>query len=108
MAEHVLKNLGIDPSAVNFNVHIVSSEEIRELNKIHRGKNKATDVLSFPLLNIKPGQAITRENFPIDYNLESGKIELGDIVINENEDNRDFLIEHGLLHLLGIHHEEDE
>jgi rRNA maturation RNase YbeY len=96
----VLENLGIDPDTVNFSVHIVSSDEIRELNRVHRDKDKVTDVLSFPLLHIVEGQKPTRENFPLDYNHETGKVELGDIVINEAEENKDFLIEHGLLHLL--------
>ena len=108
MTDIVLENLGIDPSSVNFNVSIVTADEIRELNKTHRGKDKATDVLSFPLLHIQAGQIPSRENFPLEYNHETGKIELGDIVVNENEPNREFLIEHGLLHLLGHHHDDDK
>ena len=108
MTDELLKSLNINPSTVNFTVHIVSPNEMRELNKKHRGKDKATDVLSFPLLNISAGQMPVRENFPLDYNPETNKIELGDIIVNETEPNRDFLIDHGLLHLLGYHHEEDE
>ena len=100
--------LNIDPDTVNYTVHIVAPDEIRELNRIHRGRDKVTDVLSFPMLHITEGQAPTRENFPLDFNPETNKIELGDIVINEQETNKEFLIEHALLHLLGYHHEEDE
>ena len=103
-----LKDKNIDPATVNYTVHYVSPEEIRELNKTHRGKDKVTDVLSFPMLDITAGQAPTRENFPLDVNLETNKVELGDIVINETETNRAFLEDHGLLHLLGYHHEGDE
>ena len=111
--DHVFTRLGIDPNTVNYDVHIVSSKQMHELNKQHRNRDKSTDVLSFPLLHIEQGQKPTRENFPLDYNHETGRIELGDIVINENEPNREELIEHGLLHLLGYHHddhtdEEDE
>ena len=113
MTDDLLKKLNIDPSTVSFEVTIVSPREIRELNKIYRGKDKVTDVLSFPTLDITAGQIPTREAFPLDYNPETGKIELGDIVINKNEKDKDFLTEHGLLHLLGYHHddhkdEEDE
>ena len=108
MLNKVLENLGIDPNTVSFNVHIVTEAEIHELNKTHRGKDKPTDVLSFPLLHIEQGQKPTRENFPLDFNPETQRVELGDIVVNENEKNRDFLITHGLMHLLGYHHEEDE
>ena len=103
-----MRELGIDADTVNFGVHIVSSKEIHELNLKHRGKDKPTDVLSFPTLNIAAGQIPTRDAFPLDYNPETGRIELGDIVVNEDEKNRDFLIQHGLMHLLGHHHEEDD
>ncbi|MCL2229454.1 MAG: rRNA maturation RNase YbeY [Firmicutes bacterium] len=99
---------GIDPETVNYTVNIVTPEEIRELNKLHRGKDKVTDVLSFPMLDITAGVLPTKENFPMDVNPETGKIELGDIVINIKEKNHEALIEHSLLHLLGFHHEGDE
>ena len=70
-------------------------------------KDKPTDVLSFPTLDIVNGKPEpTRENFPHDYNPESGHVQIGDIVVNENERNRGKLIEHGLKHLLGFHHNE--
>ena len=103
-----LKTLNIDPNTVNYSVHIVSPDQIRKLNKIHRGRDTITDVLSFPMLHIIAGQLPTRENFPLDFNPETNKIELGDIVINETEPDKEFLIEHGLLHLLGYHHKGDE
>ena len=108
MTEDLLKSLGIDPNTVNFSVNVISPDEIRELNLRYRGKDKPTDVLSFPFLNIKAGQIPNRENFPLDVNPETGKIELGDIVINETEENKDFLIKHGLMHLLGYHHDDGE
>jgi len=104
----VLARLNIDPNTVNYTVHFVTPEEIRELNRLHRGKDRITDVLSFPLLHITAGQAPTRENFPLDFNPETNRIELGDIIINEQERNKASLEEHGLLHLLGYHHEGDE
>ena len=84
-----MKSLGIDPETVSYTVNIVSPEQIRELNKQHLGKDYVTDVLSFPLLDIKQGQIPTRENFPLEYNPETDKIELGDIIINHwaGEDN---------------------
>ena len=106
MTDDILRGLGIDPNSVNFSVSIVTSDEIRELNREYRGKDKSTDVLSFPMLDISEGQMPTRENFPLDWNPETGKVELGDIVVNENEENQEQLIDHGLLHLLGYHHDD--
>jgi len=104
----VFQTLGIEENSVHFDVHIVSSEQIRELNREHRNKDKATDVLSFPMLNLKEGQKPNAKDFPLDINPETGKIELGDIVINIEEENKEELAAHGLLHLLGYHHDDHE
>lgn len=34
-------------------IWVASDEEIRKLNKTHRGKDKATDVLSFPMTRVR-------------------------------------------------------
>lgn len=78
-------------------LHAVGEEEIRRLNRMHRGKDKVTDVLSFP----------------------SGDLpvfgELGDVIIcyaqAERQAEGDISLEladllvHGILHLLGYDHE---
>jgi len=89
----------------SFSVALVSDERIRELNQFFRGKDSATDVLSFPH---EPSEFDPRDDF------------LGDIVIStetaqrqakenglllENEIKQ--LILHGLLHLCGYDHEAD-
>jgi ssRNA-specific RNase YbeY (16S rRNA maturation enzyme) len=35
-------------------IWIATDQEIRELNKMHRGKDRATDVLSFPMTRVSP------------------------------------------------------
>lgn len=88
-------------------IAFVSDRKIKDLNKIFRDKNKATDVLSFPY---EPDQ--------YDY-LETDNF-LGDIVISletaekqaaENklplETEIKQLILHGILHLCGYDHETD-
>lgn len=88
-------------------VSLVDDREIRELNRVHRGKDKPTDVLSFPLY--EPGESTAHE----------GERLLGDVVISidtarrqaagydaplQNELYR--LLIHGILHVLGHDHEE--
>jgi probable rRNA maturation factor len=86
-------------------VAFVSDPKMRELNKMFRGKNSTTDVLSFP--------------FEAD-EFEAGEKNLGDIVISVEqaarqaaENNLEFeteikqLILHGILHLCGYDHETD-
>lgn len=88
-------------------IAFVSDKKIRELNKIFRDKDKATDVLSFPY---EPDQ--------YDY-LETDNF-LGDIVISLEQAERQArenkltleieikqLILHGILHLCGYDHATD-
>lgn len=87
------------------NISFTNSKEIQKLNKKHRGKDYSTDVLSFS----------------INQKLPDGRYYIGDIVINTEilekqakeaghsvEEEVSFLAGHGVLHLLGIHHEGDE
>ncbi len=94
-----LEELGLEK--VEVSVYITDDEEIRELNRNYRGKDKPTDVLSFPL----------NETF-------NGYKLLGDIVISQDTAQRQAkelghslnyevkrLLIHGLVHLLGYDHE---
>ena len=102
-AQRLLAAVGEKSSALS--ISFVDDEEIRELNRAHRGKDKPTDVLSFPLLE--------------DGDLHFGERLLGDVVISvdtarrqaadydaslEAEINR--LLIHGVLHVLGHDHED--
>jgi len=80
---------------------IIDGASMHELNLEHRGMDKTTDVLSFPV-----------ENFPhaplgsivINYELAEQKAkELG----HTHEEEITLLFIHGLLHLLGFDHEVD-
>jgi len=100
-------------------VKFVSKEAIRKLNKQYRSKDYATDVLSFPQTEWKEVLRVGRKirgkkpNFDVSV--------LGDIVICldialENAEkigqsvDREvcFLLVHGVLHLCGHDHEEEE
>ena len=99
-------------------VTFTDNEEIRKINAEHRNIDKATDVLSFPLLDLFDGEG-TVEKY--EYNPETGGLPLGDIVISAEKikeqaeeyghsEKREtaFLICHGLLHLSGYDHTEPE
>ena len=103
---YACKVLGIDPDAVNAELSFVSADEIRQLNLLHRGIDKPTDVLSFPMLDIIAGTIPAKDGFPLDINPQTNKLELGDIVVcRECADLPvEFLIIHGFLHLLGYDH----
>jgi probable rRNA maturation factor len=74
-------------------VEVVGPDRIRELNREHRGVNRPTDVLAFPVDGGEPPQ---------------GPRELGDVVVcpEECSDLREAVV-HGVLHLCGYDHEVD-
>ena len=90
-------------------ISLVTDERIRRLNRDYRDKDRATDVLSFPL---DEGEDATDPD---------GQEHLGDIVVSLDraaeqaeaggwtlEEEVARLIVHGLLHLLGHDHETSE
>ena len=98
---------------------LVDNEEIHQLNKLHRGIDRPTDVLSFPMFEYDEDGEIDMDE--CDFG-ENGEILLGDIVISLErakeqaeeyghsfEREVGFLTAHSLLHLLGYDHmEKDE
>jgi probable rRNA maturation factor len=74
-------------------VELVEPARIRDLNREHRGRDSATDVLSFPVDEGGPA---------------GGPRELGDVVICPAQagDLREAVV-HGALHLAGMDHERD-
>lgn len=106
--EEVLRNHGITHARVD--ISIVGVRKIRQLNESRLAHQGVTDVLSFPLHEKKQ-----LEDFPLPSGIPP---HLGDIVIcypaavdqakkfgKLVDDQLCFLAEHGLLHLLGYHHE---
>ncbi|NLV62778.1 MAG: rRNA maturation RNase YbeY [Clostridiaceae bacterium] len=101
------------PSLVS--ILLVENEEIQRINREYRNKDCVTDVLSFPMLEMKDGKFAVK---PDELDMEDGKLFLGDIVVSvpkaieqaneyghENERELAFLTLHGLMHLLGYDHE---
>lgn len=111
------------PYEAEVSLLIIHDEEIREMNREHRGIDRATDVLSFPMLEFeRPGDftGIDEEMSDV-FDPESGELMLGDIVISADKviaqaeeyghsPKREyaFLIAHSMLHLCGYDHMEDD
>ena len=95
-------------------VVLVSDSRMRALNRTYRGKDYATDVLSFAQLAPSPDLGVPSPQSPVPAGF------LGDIVIARGVAKRQaraaghaeldelrLLALHGLLHLLGYDHERD-
>lgn len=93
-------------SPVEISVAIIGDRKMRVLSKKYKGEDKTRNILSFSQTE---GENIKHPN---------GILRLGDIVLSypqviQNavddemlvDDKVDELVSHGLLHLLGIHHE---
>ena len=112
--EKAMSETGNKSLDVTITVSIVSPKRIRELNRQYRNVDKVTDVLSFPMLNIRYPQKLA------DFNQEvspDGWLYIGDVVICKKVAKRQakdychsvrreiaFLALHGLLHVLGFDH----
>jgi probable rRNA maturation factor len=89
-----------------FSLWIVTDGEIRSLNRTRRGKDSATDVLSFPLLDFHwkvPIQIIGEVVISWDATIRQAR-EVG----HEITDEFYRLLVHGILHLFGYDHETSE
>lgn len=100
------------------NVTLTDNEKIREINRQFRNIDAATDVLSFPMIDMHEGRIISSEG---DTDLENGLLLLGDLVISLEKASQQaleyghtftrevaFLASHGTFHLLGYDHMDSE
>jgi probable rRNA maturation factor len=92
--------------SVEISIAIVGDRKMRELSKKYKGEDKTRNILSF--------SQSEGDFFPVS----SDVLRLGDIVLSYPQvindavrdemlvdDKVDQLVEHGLMHLLGLHHE---
>lgn len=103
---------------ISVSIQSATEDEIKNINKEYRNIDKITDVLSFPIFEKEELDEI------INQNVESKKIqelELGDIIICLDVVKKQaieyntgikremlYMITHGMCHLLGFDHIEDE
>lgn len=97
-------------ATVEISIRLTDNDEVQALNRDYRQKDKATNVLSFPM--IAPDLLDTVAN------TDDGEVLLGDIVLAYGvcevearekgitlQDHATHLIVHGTLHLLGYDHQ---
>ncbi|MBS5305804.1 rRNA maturation RNase YbeY [Clostridium tertium] len=102
----------------------VDNEEIREINNETRNIDRATDVLSFPMLDFEDKKVFNEMylNYDFDETFKDGdELILGDMVLSleraleqseeyghSYEREVSYLVVHSILHLLGYDHMEED
>lgn len=94
----------LDCADKEISLSFVDDEKIKQLNKQYLGKDKATNVLSFSLREDEYGNINPQILGDIVISVETAQKDAiqGNLTIAQEID---FLIIHGLLHLLGYDHE---
>ena len=100
------------PFTISISIRLSDDGEVHELNRNWRGKDKPTNVLSFPMLKQDELDALA--------NTDDGEVLLGDMILAHGvcaaeavekaiplTQHATHLIVHGTLHLLGLDHIED-
>ena len=111
IAESAFPQLAETDRAVELSVTLTGDEQVRALNARWRGKDNATNVLSFPMADERD---LTRAN------VDGPELLLGDIIVARGvcegeaiekgisfEEHAAHLLVHGTLHLLGHDHHDD-
>ena len=111
IAESAFPQLSQSRRTVELSLKLTGDEQVRGLNATWRGKDRPTNVLSFPMA----------EAGELEASAEGPELMLGDIVLARGvcaaeaeaksvalEDHAAHLIVHGTLHLLGYDHHADE
>jgi probable rRNA maturation factor len=101
----ILKILKIlDCADKEISLSFVDDENIKQLNKEYLGRNRSTNVLSFSLLEGEYGDINPQILGDIIISVETAQRDAlsGKLTIQQEID---FLIIHGILHLLGYNHE---
>ena len=101
-----------DAVEIEVSVRFADDAEVRSLNAAYRQKDKATNVLSFPMVQADLFDGLA--------NTDDGEVLLGDIILAWGvcareaaekgvpvETHATHLVVHGTLHLLGFDHEDD-
>jgi probable rRNA maturation factor len=111
IAESAFPDLAGSERPVEISVTLSGDEQVRALNSQWRGKDKPTNVLSFPMAD---------ERDLAKANVSGAELLLGDIIIARGvceaeaaekglrlEDHATHLLVHGTLHLLGYDHQDE-
>ena len=112
IAESAFPQLATAARQVEISVLLTGDNQVRDLNAEYRHKDRPTNVLSFPMIDVDDLR---------DANVAGPELLLGDIILARGvceaeaadkgisvEDHATHLVVHGTLHLLGYDHHDDD
>ena len=103
-ATRLLEKKGLDD--VEVGIVVVGSRKIKQLNKDFRKLDEVTDVLAFPLEEPRgPDEILRLGEVVVCYPLAREQARLENKLVGEKIEE---LVEHGLRHLLGEHHNKNK
>lgn len=115
-----LTRLETEIDVIDVEISFLNQEEMAELNKNERGIDAVTDVLSFQSIE-DIALPVLKENYPMDINGEDESVIIGEVFICDKKAEEQakeyghsidreiaFLTCHGMLHLLGFKHDNEE
>ena len=106
LVQAVLDDLAVE-GACSLSVCLVGDDEIRGLNRDHRGLDEVTDVLSFPVDGLEPlPPGMERELGDVVIGIAQARRQAADEGVSELEELTSLVV-HGVLHLAGFDHETD-
>lgn len=115
VAEQVGAGAGMPLAATEVSLLLSDDDTVRGLNRQWRGRDAATNVLSFPAVGAADLTTVAARAAAGDYPLLLGDVVLAHGVVRREaaaqgkpfRDHVSHLLVHGLLHLLGFDHETD-
>ena len=112
IAESAFPQLGQGERAVELSIRLTSDAEVHALNAEWRGKDKPTNVLSFPMAEAEdlaeassPGPELMLGDIILASGVCAAEAEEKSIPVDQHAAH---LMVHGTLHLLGYDHMDDE
>lgn len=91
---------------VEVSIAIIGDRKMKALNQKYRNLDKTTNVLSFPLSEgestMLPTDVLRLGDVVLSYPMVINDAARDEMMV---DDKIDELVEHGLMHLLGLHHE---
>lgn len=123
VCDFTLKEESVDKN-YQISLLFVDNNEIKDINEETRGINKATDVLSFPMIDYEKGKVYKDMYIGHEFDetyMDGDELVLGDMVLSlekaleqsieynhSYEREVCYLVVHSILHLLGYDHMEEE